>query len=124
MMVVEIDRSLLPPGIELVIGEARSVPADPQRWYEAELGACGPVAAAPIGAFETGEGWPVVVVRSETAAQVARFHAFYRLDDVGVVAIATGALALLDPAVFATARVQFPFAVVAVAQVWADLEIT
>ena len=124
MMRVELDRCHVPNGVEISIGAARSVPADPQRWYEAELGAGGPVTATPIGAYETGEGWPIFVVKSATAAGAARIHAFYSLGDVGVVAIATGELALLDPAVFASARVEVPFDVVAVAQVWSDLEVT
>lgn len=109
-----------PPGLVLEVGEPEAIGAG---WQERALAAPG-LAIRGRGTLETAAGWPVTLVRSD-AADGERVHAFFELDEWGlVVAIrGPGLDARRDEliALLREARPEVRTPVIALAQLWADV---
>lgn len=128
-LVLELDLTRTPPGVELRVGAAEPLPGGPggyDAWVHRTLApARGALVTRGAWAVTTAAGWPITAIRTDVvedgAVAVPRLHAFCAVDELGIVVTAIGAVdaareALL--ALLATAAPRHGRPVVALAQVW------
>ncbi len=129
MFELALDRAKIPAGLAIEIGSATPLPEDHiVRWHAPALASSGDFVVRGGGTTTTTQGWPITLVRSDVLADgqptMERLHAFFAVDEYGVIVVARGAVGSIDGArdaliaLLTDAKVHHSSGVVALAQVW------